>query len=138
MDPRWTYSITTHAALNNENTNLPRATSPVPGPICRRELARSHTTKPPRFHRASTRKASSLHRDEISQPRLALKATGEHPRLGPTFPLPRSAVVGPNGRRRAAVRRGPDHLALLHEHAVVRAPIFEIITGLDKTIFLGG
>ena len=101
-------------------------------------LARSHTTKPPRFHRASTRKASSLHRDEISQPRLALKATGEHPRLGPTFPLPRSAVVGPNGRRRAAVRRGPGRLALLHEHAVVGAPIFEISTGLDKTVFLRG
>ena len=101
-------------------------------------LARSHTTKPPRFHRASTRKASSLHRDEISRPRLALKATGEHPRLGPTFPLPRSAVVGPNGRRRAAVRRGPGRLALLHEHAVVGAPIFEISTGLDKTVFLRG
>ena len=101
-------------------------------------IARSHTTKPPRFHRASTRKASSLHRDEISQPRLALKATGEHPRLGPTFPLPRSAMVGPNGRRRAAVRRGPGRLALLHEHAVVGAPIFEISTGLDKPVFLRG
>ena len=101
-------------------------------------VARSHTTKPPRFHRASTRKAPPLHGDEISQPRLALKATGEHPRLGPTFPLPRSAVVGPNGRRRAAVRRGPGRLALLHEHAVVGAPIFEISTGLDKTVFLRG
>jgi len=29
-------------------------------------------------------------------------------------------------------------LALLHEHAVVRAPIFEISTGLDKTVFLRG